>query len=174
METVNELTKVTNAKELIIEGCNTIKVIAGTTGIKGGDTGHGGRTILRIVDEGSTDMRASFNGSEMYPCNDITIAFGGDSELEAFVNALHFALNAYGLRVAQHSEKQENNFYLYLCELIGLYEATGSLKGMSKIRDMYKVTGITKEEFFQYELNKTAILLPEEASRIYKLVKSRK
>jgi hypothetical protein len=174
METVKELAKLTNAQEKTIISCNALTVIAGTTGMQGGDTSHGSRTMLQLINDGSTDMRASFNGYEMYPCSNITIAFGGDCELETFIKALQFALKAYGAKEETHSDKQAQNFYLYLLELIGLYESTRSLNGMSKIRDKYGVTGITKQQFFEYNLNKKLLLLPEEAAEIYKVVKTKK
>ena len=39
-----------------VVSCNILQVEAGTTGYKGGDTGHGGRTYFRIQDAASTDM----------------------------------------------------------------------------------------------------------------------
>lgn len=38
------------------ESCNILEVEAGTTGYRGGDTGHGGRTYFRIQNAASTDM----------------------------------------------------------------------------------------------------------------------
>ena len=39
-----------------VVSANILQVEAGTTGYKGGDTGHGGRTYFRISDEASTDI----------------------------------------------------------------------------------------------------------------------
>ena len=93
---------------------NIIEVEAGTTGHRGGDSGHGGRTYLRLSDLASTDMRLSFNseylvngvvniGGKQYQLSDISfsnleakdieIIFGGDCELDTFIEALEFALN---------------------------------------------------------------------------------
>ena len=36
---------------------NILEVEAGTTGYKGGDTGHGGRTYFRIADAASTVLK---------------------------------------------------------------------------------------------------------------------
>ena len=49
-----------------VVSANILQVEAGTTGYKGGDTGHGGRTYFRISDE------------------------GGDCELETMIRALKF------------------------------------------------------------------------------------
>ena len=37
---------------------NILSVEAGTNGYQGGDTGHGGRTYIRISDAGGTDINA--------------------------------------------------------------------------------------------------------------------
>jgi hypothetical protein len=93
---------------------NIIEVEAGTTGYCGGDSGHGGRTYFRISNFASTDMRLSFhanysaggnieigdimlkgnNGTAGYDlqAEEIQISFGGDSELDTFIEALEFAL----------------------------------------------------------------------------------
>lgn len=66
---------------------NILEVEAGTTGYKGGDTGHGCRTYLRIKDLASTDL--CINGTES---EEVTIELGGDTELNTFIQALEFAL----------------------------------------------------------------------------------
>ncbi len=64
-----------------VVSCNILEVEAGTTGYRGGDTGHGGRTYFRIQDAACTDMeihsyttRCGSNGFE--------VCLGGDCELE--------------------------------------------------------------------------------------------
>ena len=47
----------TYTREVI--SANILEVEAGTTGYMGGDSGHGGRTYLRIQDSASTDMAAT-------------------------------------------------------------------------------------------------------------------
>ena len=42
-----------------VVSANILQVEAGTTGYKGGDTGHGGRTYFRISDEASTDIHVT-------------------------------------------------------------------------------------------------------------------
>jgi hypothetical protein len=54
----------------------------GTTGLRGGDTGHGGRTFLRIGNDGASDMRVEA-GSD-----GVTLVCGGDLELEALIDGL--------------------------------------------------------------------------------------
>jgi hypothetical protein len=76
-------------------GANIIRVTAGTNCPQGGDTGHGGRTAFGIKDLGSTDMRISINGGEMYGIDSFMLVFGGDSEFDTFVDALKFALKTF-------------------------------------------------------------------------------
>ena len=102
----------TEKKEIV--SCNIIEVEAGTTGYCGGDTGHGGRTLFRINNLASTDMRLSFHtnyspygkieigdlqlqgihGTAGFDleAEEIEIVFGGDCELDTFIEALEFAL----------------------------------------------------------------------------------
>lgn len=56
-----------------VVSCNILEVEAGTTGYRGGDTGHGGRTYFRILDA---------EGFE--------VMLGGDCELETMIRALKF------------------------------------------------------------------------------------
>ncbi len=65
---------------------NVLEVEAGTTGFKGGDTGHGGRTYFRLKDLGSTDIVARCSDEE------VEIEFGGDTELQTFIQSLEFTL----------------------------------------------------------------------------------
>lgn len=93
---------------------NIIKVEAGTNGYHGGDSGHGSRTHFAIENLSGTDMRLSFlcepchmgsievgdlllRGRNGMSGSDITasrieIDFGGDAELETFIEALEFAV----------------------------------------------------------------------------------
>ncbi len=74
----------------LIERCshaNIIEVEAGTTGFRGGDTGHGARTYFRIKDLGGTDMKiTNINGG-------VVIELGGDAEIITFIKALEFAVS---------------------------------------------------------------------------------
>lgn len=76
--------------------CNILEVSAGTTGFRGGDSGHGCRTIIRISDLGGTDLRASVIPAA-YPsnrANAVEIVLGGDAELETIIEGLEFILQA--------------------------------------------------------------------------------
>ncbi len=76
-----------------INSANVLGVEAGTTGPKGGDSGHGGRTYLRIADLGGTDLRCRAY-KDQYGSAGVEIILGGDSERTSLMEALRFALNA--------------------------------------------------------------------------------
>lgn len=72
-----------------VVSANILQVEAGTTGYKGGDTGHGGRTYFRISDEASTDIHVT-PFMDRFGCNGFEVALGGDCELETMIRALKF------------------------------------------------------------------------------------
>lgn len=59
-----------------IVSANLLSVGAGTTGYKGGDTGHGGRTYFRIEDDGGTDIQTHPIGR--YADEGFEVTLGGD------------------------------------------------------------------------------------------------
>jgi hypothetical protein len=81
----------------ITDACIT-KFKAGTTGYKGGDSGHGCRTVLEIEDLASTDMRVDVldeNDNILFEndyANKIKISFGGDAELSNVIEGLKFMI----------------------------------------------------------------------------------
>jgi len=75
---------------------NILSVSAGTNCPQGGDSGHGGRTILSLFDEGGTDMRVRVDGGAMIEdVRSVELLFGGDSECCSLMDALEFALSVY-------------------------------------------------------------------------------
>lgn len=79
--------------EAEINGCNNIRVAVGTTGKRGGDSGYGGRTFLKITDLAATVGAVTVNQNIAAPFRDLEIMLEGDSELETFLIALKFAVN---------------------------------------------------------------------------------
>lgn len=81
-----------------INSANILKVTVGSTGYRGGDTGHGGRTYFALEDLGSTDMRVRVKKGEWIDMmsgideGPVEIAFGGDRELSTFIEALETAV----------------------------------------------------------------------------------
>ncbi len=74
---------------------NIIQAEVGTNCPQGGDSGHGGRTILRLIDQGGTDIRVKVDGQEIRINDSIEIVLGGDCEHHTFIGALEFALKIY-------------------------------------------------------------------------------
>lgn len=66
-----------------------LEVEVGSTGLRGGDSGHGGRTYLRFKDKGGTDMRVHTTPGG----GEVSLIFGGDAELENLIAGLRFALD---------------------------------------------------------------------------------
>lgn len=173
------------------DSCNIITVEVGTTGHMGGDTGHGGRTYLRIADDASTDMRCRVisNGKQYdfdnaCDASQIEIMFGGDTELDTFIEALEFAVGILKEQASGHNNKtkkelKQEAFRMYLCDLITHYFVTGKLSGMSGIRQKYNVTAITKEQFFECGLHEAAkkqqfYLDQDFCNKVYQYIRDRK
>lgn len=91
--TLEDGTKITTYSREI-GSCNILEVEAGTTGYRGGDTSHGGRTYFRIQNEAGTDMEIhSYSDRYNYYVSDecgVEVALGGDCELETMIQALKF------------------------------------------------------------------------------------
>ena len=73
-----------------ITDANILEVEAGTTGYKGGDSGHGGRTYFRIKDLASTDMRVKTVADCFGHTDELEVVLGGDAELATIIKALKF------------------------------------------------------------------------------------
>lgn len=80
---------------------NVLTVEAGTTGYKGGDSGHGGRTYIRIEDAASTDI--TVNPIHNKGNGGVEIILGGDAELETIITGLKFIIKVL--------EDQSNEVY---------------------------------------------------------------
>lgn len=158
---------------LEINDANILEVEVGTTGYKGGDSGHGGRTYFRVKDGSSTDIRCT----PMENKRGVEIILGGDAELDTFIEALEFAVfvlkwQKRGFREddmkLSDKERRQMRFRSYLFKLIRLYHDTGKLSGMSSLCREHKVSGITQAQFFEMGLHKAAaagdFLLSDELS----------
>lgn len=140
------------------ESCNMLSVEAGTNGFRGGDSGHGSRTYLSFENDSSTDMSVSIDGVQ-YSADKIELMFGGDSELETVILALEYAVKALKNQTnlvtdLSRKEFRQMKFYNYLEELLSMYKTSGNLKGMSKLREVYNITTLTKEQFYLLGLNR--------------------
>lgn len=163
------------------EAMNGIEVEVGTNGYGGGDASHGGRTYLRIENTFCTSM--SVNGDD--DIRKVELVFGGDSEMETFIEALRFAYEqlkkesrgVYSFVLGDDGRtKQQVAFAGYLQAVMDLYTTTKGLRGISGIRHQYHVTGISKEQFFLLGLHTLAkrgvnvILHPSYCNSVYEYV----
>ena len=98
---VNNVRLTTYKRE--ITNANIISVEAGTTGLCGGDSGHGGRTYFRIDDLGGTCMYVNVDKNEYGDATGFEIELEGDAELDTFIKALKFATKVL--------EDQKNEVY---------------------------------------------------------------
>ena len=73
-----------------VVSANILDVEAGTTGYKGGDSGHGGRTYFRISDAACTDMDVHVLRDRYGDATGFEGVLGGDCELETMIRALRF------------------------------------------------------------------------------------
>ena len=73
-----------------VVSANILEIEAGTTGYRGGDTGHGGRTYFRIQDAASTDMDIHVLRDRFGYATGFEVFLGGDCELETTIRALKF------------------------------------------------------------------------------------
>jgi hypothetical protein len=69
----------------LLESYSILSVVVESTGLCGGDAGHGGRTRVTLTNESSFD----FDGSETN--NEIVVRCAGDDELQNLALALDFA-----------------------------------------------------------------------------------
>ena len=74
--------------------CNTLEVGVTTNCPQGGDAGHGGVTVLELLDLGGTDLTVSVLKNEYG--GGVRLEFGGDSECGTLIDCLEFAV--YELR----------------------------------------------------------------------------
>lgn len=138
--------------------CNMLSVEVGTNGFRGGDSGHGSRTYLSFENGYSTDMSVSIDGVQ-YSADKIELMFGGDNELEMVILALEYAVKTLKNQTnmvtdLSRKEFRQMKFYNYLEELLSMYKESGKLNGMSKLREVYNITTLTKEQFYLLGLNR--------------------
>ena len=160
-----------------ITDCNILEVEVGTTGHMGGDTGHGGRTYLRIRNLASTDMVCNEH-HDNYGHSWVEINLGGDSELDTFYEALQFAVDVLGRETSgvdipelSPMEQRQLIFANYLNEVCNHYRKNGKLRGFSELQPKYKITPISQQQFFECELHKATGYIPQDfCNRVYAYV----
>lgn len=95
-----------------IESANIITVTAGTNCPMGGDTGHGGRTILAIKNEASSDMRIELDGIDYGNIESVKLIFGGDCECRTVIEALEFSLETLKMQLKTNGKSKN----IIICE----------------------------------------------------------
>ena len=81
-----------------ITSANILEVEFGSNCPRGGDAGHGGITLFRLKDHGSTCAEIRYAGQTVgwLGGGDLELVLYGDCECETFMKALRFALRVYG------------------------------------------------------------------------------
>jgi hypothetical protein len=85
-------------------GLNIFSVEVGSNYPCGGDSGHGGRTVLRFVNHSSTDMRVRVDELAFENTQSIELVVGGDAEHEFLIEALEFAVTT--LKTLPHTDRK--------------------------------------------------------------------
>jgi hypothetical protein len=70
---------------------NMLTVQAGTNCPQGGDSGHGGRSVLRFINDGATVLSVKVDGKEHEDVSEVELVFGGDTEAATLIEGLEFA-----------------------------------------------------------------------------------
>lgn len=87
-----------------IAGPNILSVTVGTTGLMGGDSGHGGRTYLKLEDHGGTDLQIrDSDASNFEDTSSVEICLGGDAELDSTISLLEYAVKVLKSQVDRES-----------------------------------------------------------------------
>ena len=99
-----------------IEGCFQLTCNVATNCPMGGDSGHGGRTEIELIND-CADISVEVVGQdgEQMTCDarSIKIMLGGDMEADAIVMLMRFA--AGKLAYAMHGEDYDENTWLRWC-----------------------------------------------------------
>lgn len=73
--------------------CNVLDARAATNCPMGGDAGHGGVTVVELVDQGSTAWDVVVDGVRSEQPRKLQVVLMGDAEATTFVRALRFLAN---------------------------------------------------------------------------------
>lgn len=90
MISFNDISMCTRKDHASFQSCNCLDVDVATTGYCGGDSGHGGRTYLKLMDADCSDIDFRVS-ADQYGRKVVEMILGGDSELETFIDALRWA-----------------------------------------------------------------------------------
>ena len=77
--------------EATFDGVCSLSAAVQTTGYMGGDTGHGCRSEVVLVNHGGCDLHVEIEGPYTIRPDKIVIKVGGDAELDVLADALEWA-----------------------------------------------------------------------------------
>ena len=86
-------------RKQIVSAC-IMRVEVGTNTPRGGDAGHGGRTILDIVMESDASLDVTVGDQTFHDTWRATLVFGGDAEAICIAQALRFAADVLDRQIA--------------------------------------------------------------------------
>lgn len=78
----------------IFNSANVLEVTAATNGSKGGDAGHGCRTVIQFNDLAGTSLKAKVIPRSLDGNGGMELALAGDCELSTLIDGLRFAADA--------------------------------------------------------------------------------
>ena len=85
-----------------------LSILAGTNCPKGGDGGHGGRTILLIKDLGGTVMSLDVNGKEVSTdLEEMRLVLHGDAECRVFIQAMDKTIRLLKDQLQENRDKEK-------------------------------------------------------------------
>lgn len=88
-----------------------LTVEAGTTGERGGDAGHGGRTYFRLFFHDNMGMIEEPTIREAHDGHEITLVLGGDAELHVLADGLQFAADTLRASMEHGTVKEKIEFH---------------------------------------------------------------
>lgn len=84
---------------------NILEVTAATTGLCGGDAGHGCRTMIRFNDLAGTAIKARIIPESIHGNGGVELMLAGDCELITLIDGLRFAADALEELSARSSDQ---------------------------------------------------------------------
>jgi hypothetical protein len=90
------------------DSANILTVEVGTNCPQGGDSGHGGRTVLRLINGASTDMSVGVDGAVPESVDSVEILLGGDTECETLLKSLEFAVEVLRAQMLLNSTQSKD------------------------------------------------------------------
>jgi hypothetical protein len=81
---------------------NILRATAGTNCPRGGDAGHGGNTVLQVLNLGCTRWQVTVDDQVFESPGQVTIELQGDSEADTFLEALRFAATVIEIQLTSN------------------------------------------------------------------------